>query len=425
MSSAFHIHIGGAGVMIGDMLWQLYEKEYNETNQKNYIYNEVDGNHYPLALFVDTDDRMIHEVQRNKSVKFKKHSFLHGKEDALTYARGCYDGGRLIQDEALECIRKQIETMDRLDEFVITSSISGGTGSGFCTRLVAELNWQGGYREVRKNGFIIFPSSEMSNNIIDTYNAVLSINIMREYLTSITIFDNQSMYNVIDHQLGLDFVDYQHLNNLVAQIISSYTGLRRFNSEDNSEFFSNMCPYPHLQFIIPSYGKLTLMNDYNRKELESKQFIQYLTTKDQKLYQCPSNPNHILTTLLLRQQYLNPFFGKLDIIHKNLDYFFGYRSDIFQCKSSNYQVLPELAEMKQTGTFFSNDASIVSRLQALLDKFYKFKKRQAYTDTYLKEGMENREFSEAEERLSSLIIDYDEFRNFEQYINRDLKQDEL
>lgn len=27
MSSAMHIHIGGAGTRIGDFLWRLYEKE--------------------------------------------------------------------------------------------------------------------------------------------------------------------------------------------------------------------------------------------------------------------------------------------------------------------------------------------------------------------------------------------------------------
>ncbi|CAD8156927.1 unnamed protein product [Paramecium octaurelia] len=79
MFSAFHIHIGGAGVMIGDMLWKLYEAEHNETTQKNQIYQQVDGNYHPYALFADLDDRMIHEVQRNTQVQFKKNSFYQQK----------------------------------------------------------------------------------------------------------------------------------------------------------------------------------------------------------------------------------------------------------------------------------------------------------------------------------------------------------
>ncbi|CAK76387.1 unnamed protein product (macronuclear) [Paramecium tetraurelia] len=289
MSSAFHIHIGGAGVMIGDMLWKLYEKEYNEATQNNYIYEEVDGNHYPLALFFDTDDGMIHEVQRNNSIKYKNHSFLHGKEEALTYARGRYTVGKKVTKQAIDCIRKQIETMSRLDEFVITSSISGGTGSGCLSFLSIVLDEQFGNKS-KQNGFIIFPSSEMSNNVVGPYNAVFPIHTMIDHFQSITMFDNQSMYNVIDYQVELDFVDYQHLNNLVAQVISSYTGLRRFNNCDNSKFLSNLCPYPSVHYLIPSYGKMTLINDYARTELQETQFIHYLTKKKCQLYQCPINP---------------------------------------------------------------------------------------------------------------------------------------
>ncbi|CAD8185580.1 unnamed protein product [Paramecium octaurelia] len=382
-------------------------KKNNETTEKNYIYDEVNGNHYPLALFVDTDDRMIHEVQRNKSGKFKKHSFLHGKEDALTYTRGFYTVGRRIVDQALEYIRKQIETMDRLDEFVITSSISGGTGSGFCCWLVDELDWNGGYSKVRKNGFIIFPSSKVANNVLGIYNTVLAMPNMIGYFDSITMFDNQSMYNFIDHQLDVDFVDYSFLNNLVAQIISSYTGIRRFNQEDNSAFFSNLCPSPKLHFYIPSYGKLTLINDYVRKELEQREFIQFLKKIDQKLYQCSNNPHYICSTLLLRKRQFNPFSGRLDQTINNLNNQFGQTSQIYQCKSSNYQVLPELAEMKQTGTLFSNDASIASSLKALEKRFSYAYDQHAFIGGF--EGWKSRDIYIARDDLKQLQHEYEEF----------------
>ncbi|CAD8215356.1 unnamed protein product [Paramecium octaurelia] len=81
------------------------------------------------------------------------------------------------------------------------------------------------------------------------------------------MFDNQSMYNAIDYQLQIEIVDYQHLNNLVAQVISSYTGLRKFNNCDNSKFFSNLCPYPRMHHLIPSYGKMTLINELHQNRI--------------------------------------------------------------------------------------------------------------------------------------------------------------
>ncbi|CAD8143294.1 unnamed protein product [Paramecium octaurelia] len=417
MSSALHIHIGGAGVMIGDMLWKLYEKEYNEATQNNYIYEEVDGNHYPLAVFIDSDDRMIHEVQRDKTVKFRKHSFLHGKEDASNYARG-WNVGRELRDQGLD------QTMDRLDEFVVTYSIIGGAGSGFGYEIMHNLSIDFG-EKVNKKGFIIFPSSEMSNNVVGLYNAVLSIDTMTRYFDCITVFDNQSMYNAIDHQLDLDFVDYQHLNNLVAQIISSYTGLRRFSSYDNSKFISHLCPYPMVHFLIPSYGQMTLINNYTRRELEQGQFIKYVTKKDQKLYQCPQNPYHLSTTLLFRQKELDCFYGKQDLTLKNLDHCFGQRTNIIQCKSSNYQVLPELASMKQTGTFFSNDASIVSRLNLLNHQFHKVYSKRAFVHWYVGDGLEEKIFCESFTELDKLIYSYEDLLILVNEPNEIYSNDEL
>ncbi|CAD8214422.1 unnamed protein product [Paramecium octaurelia] len=409
MSSSLHIHIGGAGVKIGDMLWKLYEKEYNETTQKTYIYEEVDGNHYPQALFFDTDDRIIHEVQKNTSIKFKNKSFLHAKEDASTHCRGWYIVGDTILLEALDYIRKKIETMDRLEEIVITNSISGGTGSGFLCRLVYEIT-EYVKRKVKIHGFMIFPSSEMCNSTVEIYNTIDASQALIEYFHSITIFDNQSMYNVIDHQLGLDFVDYQHLNNVVSQIISSYTGLRRFNNSDNSKFLSNLCPYPYMHFLIPQYGQMTLINDYTRKELKQEQFIKFLSKVEQKLYQCPKSPNYIATALLFRQKQLNSFYGKFDLILKNFDHYFGQSPNIFQCQSSNYQVLPELAQMKQTGTFFSNDASIVSRFKLLTRKFDILYRKRAFVHWYVGQGQEANMLMEQRESFGDLIADYEDFK---------------
>lgn len=49
--------------------------------------------------------------------------------------------------------------------------------------------------------------------------------------------------------------------------------------------------------------------------------------------------------------------------------------------------------MKQTGTFLSNDASIVSRFKLLRDKFDIVYAKRAFVWCYVTEGLEESEFS--------------------------------
>ncbi|CAD8088402.1 unnamed protein product [Paramecium primaurelia] len=138
--------------------------------------------------------------------------------------------------------------IDYEDQSLIISSIRRNW-----IRFTIKIN-RGLWKENRNNAFVLYPSSQISNNFIDSYNAVYSTRMMTEYCNSVVAFDNQAIQNVIDNQTGLDYVDYNLLNNVIAQVISMYTGIRGHKNTCNNMMFSNMCSYPSLHFLIPSYG---------------------------------------------------------------------------------------------------------------------------------------------------------------------------
>ncbi|CAD8204120.1 unnamed protein product [Paramecium octaurelia] len=210
-SSAIPLHLEGAEVMIGDALWKLYEKEESDINVKGYIYNENENNHYPLALFVDSDDQMINKVKKYQSIKYRSR-----KEDASNnYCRGYFALGK-------ELINQKNKQKVLTDQINITSALSGGTGSGFATYLLKKISIEYG-RKTQKNAFLVYPSQKMSNNIVDFYNIILSTELTSDLCGSVVMLDNQQMYETIDSQIGLDSVYYTHLNNLILQLITSYT----------------------------------------------------------------------------------------------------------------------------------------------------------------------------------------------------------
>ncbi|CAK84284.1 unnamed protein product (macronuclear) [Paramecium tetraurelia] len=407
MSSAIHLHIGGAGVMIGDALWKLYQKEQEETNVKSYIYNENDNNH-PLSMFIDLDDRMVNEIKKDKSVNYKSNSFVTGKEDSSNnYCRAHYSIGKELVEKCLDNIRKQVESVGRIDSFIITSALSGGTGSGFTSLLLHRLYVEYG-EKVNRNAFLIYPSKEISNNTVDIYNAVLATRMTIEHCNSVVMLDNQSMYNTIDSQIGLDYVDYSHLNNLVCQIISSYTGLRRYSNIDNGKLFTGLCPYPLIHYVIPSYGQLASINDQINKQLNEKQLIQQITKPAQRLFYSEMKPEHICASFVHRSQHQNKFFGQQDLTLQRMKIKYQANPNVFQCQSKNYTVIPELAQLKQTAIFLSNDASLFNYFELLGKKYDLVYAKRAFVHWFVGEGCESGEMSECRENVAYLSNNYEE-----------------
>ncbi|CAD8179349.1 unnamed protein product [Paramecium pentaurelia] len=107
------------------------------------------------------------------------------------------------------------------------------------------------------------------------------------------------MYNVIDQQLDLDYVDYSHLNNVIAKIISSYTILKRFNNIENSKFFFQVCPYHDLQLFHSFIWENELINDYTRKKQNQIKFIKNLKRKEHIFFKSITQVQH----RILQRQY--------------------------------------------------------------------------------------------------------------------------
>ncbi|CAD8191740.1 unnamed protein product [Paramecium pentaurelia] len=184
MTSFMHLHIGGADVMVGDILWKLYKKEQKDKR--------------PLVIILEI----------------------------------------IIWEELI--------------------------------RFAIKIN-RGLWKENRKNTFILYPSSQISNNFIESYNAVYSTHMMTEYYNSVFAFDNQAIQNDIDNQTGLDYVDYNLLNNIIAQVISMYTGIRGHKNTQQYDVFK----YVSIPFIsFPNPIKWIKGKGLNINELQIIQFIE-------------------------------------------------------------------------------------------------------------------------------------------------------
>lgn len=154
MREIISIHIGQAGVQIGNACWELYCKKHgistdgrpNENFGQNdsclSFFSESSENTYvPRTVMIDLEPGVIESVRKGPFKKlFHPEQLIHGKDDAANnYARGHYTVGKEILEESMERIRKLTENCKGLQGFLIFHSFGGGTGSGFAALLMDKL----------------------------------------------------------------------------------------------------------------------------------------------------------------------------------------------------------------------------------------------------------------------------------------------
>ncbi|KAL5678112.1 hypothetical protein ACJX0J_014243, partial [Zea mays] len=273
MREIISIHIGQAGIQVGNACWELYCLEHGIEHDGtmpsdssvgvahdafNTFFSETgSGKHVPRAIFVDLEPTVIDEVRTGSYRQlFHPEQLISGKEDAANnFARGHYTVGKEIVDLCLDRVRKLADNCTGLQGFLVFNAVGGGTGSGLGSLLLERLSVD--YGKKSKLGFTIYPSPQVSTAVVEPYNSVLSTHSLLEHTDVAVLLDNEAIYDICRRSLDIERPTYTNLNRLISQIISSLTTSLRFDGAINvdvTEFQTNLVPYPRIHFMLSSYA---------------------------------------------------------------------------------------------------------------------------------------------------------------------------
>ena len=232
MREVISIHVGQAGVQVGEACWELFCLEHGiqpdgqmpsdkttgggDDCFNNFFSETSEGKQVPRAVLVDLEPTVVDEVRTGTYRElFHPEQLITGKEDAANnFARGYYTIGKQIIDLVLDRIRKIADDCTGLQGFLIFNSVAGGTGSGFGSLLLERLSVDYSYKS--KLGFTVYPSPKLSTAVLEPYNSVLSTHTLLEHTNVAVMLDNEAVYDIARRQLDIERPTYTNLNSMIS-----------------------------------------------------------------------------------------------------------------------------------------------------------------------------------------------------------------
>jgi len=434
MREVISLHVGQAGVQIGNACWELYSLEHGiqpdglmpsdesvgiEDHSYNTFFSETpSGKHVPRAIFVDLEPTVVDEIRTGTYKQlFHPEQLITGKEDAANnYARGHYTIGKELIDACMDRIRKLTENCNGLQGFLIFHSFGGGTGSGFASMMMERLSVDYGKR--CKLQFSIYPAPQISTSMVEPYNSILTTHTTLEHSDCSFLVDNEAIYEMCRKNLNIPRPTYTNLNRLVAQVVSSITASLRFDGAlnvDLTEFQTNLVPYPRIHFPLATYAPVISAEKAFHEQLDVAQITNQCFEPGHQMVKCdPRNGKYMACCLLFRGDVVpKDVNGAIAAVKtKRAIQFVDWCPTGFKV-GINYQpptVVPggDLAKLQRAVCMLSNTTAISEAWSRLDHKFDLMYAKRAFVHWYVGEGMEEGEFSEAREDMSALEKDYEE-----------------
>ncbi|KAG7170734.1 Tubulin alpha-2 chain-like 2, partial [Homarus americanus] len=410
------IHVGQAGVQMGNSCWELYclehgiqpdgqmpsDKTVGVCNDSfNTFFTETgSGKHVPRAVFVDLEPSVIDEVRSGIYRQlFHPEQLISGKEDAANnYARGHYTIGKEYVDIVLDRIRKLADQCTGLQGFLIFRSFGGGTGSGFASLLMERLS--------------------SATSVVEPYNSILTTHTTLEHSDCCFMVDNEAIFDICQRNLDVSRPTYTNLNRLIGQIVSSITASLRFEGAlnvDLTEFQTNLVPYPRIHFPLTTYSPIISAEKAYHEQLSVGEITSACFEPANQMVKCdPRHGKYMACCLLYRGDVVpkDVTASIANIKTKRTIQFVDWCPTGFKV-GINYQpptVVPgaDLAKVSRAVCMLSNTTAIAEAWARLDHKFDLMYAKRAFVHWYVGEGMEEGEFSEAREDLAALEKDYEE-----------------
>ncbi|KAJ7183277.1 beta-tubulin 2 [Mycena filopes] len=425
-----NLQVGQAGNQVGESFWQDVLAEHGldlsgiyqgadpvQLQRVGVYFAEVNHagsqpKYVPRSLQIDLEAGVCERVRSGPmGGLFSPETYLHGESGAgNNWAKGFYTEGAELIDPILEVMRKQAEACDSLQGFQIIHSIGGGTGSGLGCLLLTKMREE--FPDRMLATFSILPSPKVSETVVETYNAMLSVHQLVETSDLTMCIDNEALYDISARALKIKTPSFKDLNGLISKVMCGVSTSLRFPGQLNGDLRKlgmNLIPFPRLHFLMPSYAPFSDLKTQSYEGKSVTELVQAVFDRRNLLVACdPRNGRYLTAAVIFRG---NVASREAEVAVRELQT--RNSSQFVEWIPDNVSVtlvsVPPVGQ-KHAAVALSNSTSIQELFLRTHDTFAAMYKRRAFLHWYTGEGMDIMEFSEAESNSQDLIAEYQQYQ---------------
>ena len=429
------LHVGQAGVQIGNACWELYCLEHGINPDgtmpddkiidngriesfSTFFHSTSRGRYVPRAAMIDLEPNVVDEILTGSYRNlFHPENLITGNEDAANnFARGHFTVGKEMIEKVTDKIMKLAEQCHSLQGFFLFRSFGGGTGSGFASLLLERLSAE--YGKKSKMEFSIYPAPQIATSVVEPYNAVLTTHASMDHTDCSFLMDNEAIYEICRRNLDIERPSYTNLNRSISQVVSSVTASLRFEGSlnvDLAEFQTNLVPFPRIHFPLVTFAPIVSNQRAHHEQFSIKDLTNECFEPANQMVKCNTRNGKYMACCLLYRGDVFPqsVTEAIKIIKsKRSVQFVDWSPTGFKVGINDHEPVKvpggDLAKVNRRVCMLSNTTAIVEAWSRLDHKFDLMHHRRAFIHWYVGEGMEEGEFTEAREDMAALEKDYEE-----------------
>eukprot|EP00477_Mikrocytos_mackini_P001883 GAHX01002048.1.p1 GENE.GAHX01002048.1~~GAHX01002048.1.p1 ORF type:complete len:476 (-),score=92.88 GAHX01002048.1:24-1451(-) len=417
------------------------------------FYESEEGSYVSRSIFIDSEPRVISQLNNSPISNFINPNNIvmptNGLGAGNNWACGNYIAASSDAEKIFDVIDKEKENADQLEGIVLLHSVSGGTGSGAGSHLLAKLKEDEPSLPIMAVSVLPNTGDKVINDVVvHPYNAILTISRLNQYTDAFIAIDNGSLQKKANSLLTTSrkknkasevnaVSPFEKVNKQIANIVSSISFNSRFPGYFGTNANYNLKGLINSTVVIPNCNLLSVNQSRGclPTTRSAKNQISSVVSKlvDQIGFSYPidfkDGITHSALTMIniANKQFVDNKLGNLaeDVYesrerirkNKNIKFFDWIPTGL---RTTINTTSPYLEGENHTGGFmYINNSSCVKALEKTLNDFDKLKKKKAFLSEFKKVDLDIDIMGEMEDAREVVFDMIDEYKNTEQedYLN--------